>query len=188
MARTPQRRAANSRNSSGRGCKSRLGESVSALRVRYVDEENLTPYIPFERYADDVICHCKSAEEAQALWSGLAHRFAACKLMLHPEKTKIVYCKDANRRCDFPIISFYFPGFEFRARKTMWRKARSAFSQLRPAASPKALTFISRTIRRWTLQHSSDKTLPNLAEDATRAFEAGSTTTAISTQRSCVRP
>src|SRR5262245_5337981 len=55
------------------------------------------PHIPFERYADDAICHCKSAEEAQALWSALADRFAACKLVLHPEKTKIVYCKDANR-------------------------------------------------------------------------------------------
>jgi hypothetical protein len=60
------------------------------------------PQIPFERYADDAICHCKSAEEAQALWSALADRFAACKLVLHPEKTKIVYCKDANRRGDFP--------------------------------------------------------------------------------------
>ncbi len=56
------------------------------------------PHIPFERYADDAICHCKSADEAQALWSALADRFAACKLVLHPEKTKIVYCKDANRR------------------------------------------------------------------------------------------
>ena len=49
------------------------------------------PHIPFERYADDAICHCKSAEEAQVLWSALADRFAACKLVLHPEKTKIVY-------------------------------------------------------------------------------------------------
>jgi hypothetical protein len=64
------------------------------------------PHIPFERYAGDAICHCKSAEEAQVLWSALADRFAACKLMLHPEKTKIVYCKDANRRGDFPIIAF----------------------------------------------------------------------------------
>ena len=78
------------------------------------------PHIPFERYADDAICHCKSAEEAQALWSALADRFAACKLVLHPEKTKIVYCKDANRRGDFPHQSFDFLGFSFRARKTMW--------------------------------------------------------------------
>jgi hypothetical protein len=54
------------------------------------------PRIPFERYADDAICHCKSAEEAQALWGALADRFAACRLVLHPEKTRIVYCKDAS--------------------------------------------------------------------------------------------
>src|SRR6201982_1832232 len=48
------------------------------------------PHIPFERYADDIICHCKSAEEAQALWGALADRFATCKLVLHPQKTKIV--------------------------------------------------------------------------------------------------
>ena len=124
------------------------------------------PHIPFERYADDAICHCKSAEEAQGLWSALADRFAACKLVLHPEKTKIVYCKDANRRGDFPIISFDFLGFQFRARKTMWREGtkRIFAHSFQPAASPKALTFISRTIRRWTLHHSSDKSLPNLAE------------------------
>jgi hypothetical protein len=46
------------------------------------------PHIPFERYADDAICHCKSAEEAQVLWSALADRFAACKLVLHPSRIK----------------------------------------------------------------------------------------------------
>jgi RNA-directed DNA polymerase len=51
------------------------------------------PHIPFERYADDIICHCSSAEEARTLWSAIADRFAACKLALHPEKTKIVYCR-----------------------------------------------------------------------------------------------
>ena len=68
------------------------------------------PHIPFERYADDIICHCKSAEEARALWGALADRFAVCKLVLHPQKTKTVYCKDANRRGDFPSQSFDFLG------------------------------------------------------------------------------
>ena len=81
------------------------------------------PHIPFERYADDIICHCKSAEEARALWSALADRFAACKLVLHPQKTKIVYCKDANRRGDFPNQSFDFLGFTFRARKDAGARA-----------------------------------------------------------------
>ena len=83
-------------------------------------------HIPFERYADDIICHCKSAEEARALWGAIADRFAACKLILHPEKTKIVYCKDVNRRGDFPDIHFDFLGFQFRARKIMWVKVDQA--------------------------------------------------------------
>jgi retron-type reverse transcriptase len=66
------------------------------------------PHIPFERYADDIICHWKGAEEAQALWSALADRFANCKLVLYPQKTKIVYCKDVNRRGDFLKQSFAF--------------------------------------------------------------------------------
>ena len=101
--------------------------------------------ILFERYADDIICHCKSAEEARALWSAIADRLAACKLVLHPEKTKIVYCKDVNRRGDFPNIHFDFLGFQFRARKVMWVKTdRRIFAHsFQPAVSPKALTRIS---------------------------------------------
>ena len=68
-------------------------------------------HIPFERYADDAICHCKSAEEARALWSALQERFAACKLVLHPEKTKIVYCKDQSRRENHPTFKFDFLGY-----------------------------------------------------------------------------
>ncbi|WP_175958495.1 reverse transcriptase domain-containing protein [Burkholderia sp. BCC0405] len=56
------------------------------------------PGVLFERYADDVICHCKSEAQAEQLRAELDARLAACKLQLHPEKTKIVYCKDDNRR------------------------------------------------------------------------------------------
>src|SRR5215510_9094504 len=121
------------------------------------------PHIPFERYADDAICHCKSAEEAQALRRALVDRLAACKPVLHPDKTKIVYCKDVNRRRDYPNQSFDFLGYAFRARRTVWHGHLYAHSFL-PAVSPKALKSISRTIRRWTLHHHSDKSLENLAE------------------------
>ena len=124
------------------------------------------PHIPFERYADDAICHCRSAEEAKALWSALGDRLAACKLVLHPAKTKVVYCKDVNRRGDFPVISFDFLGFQFRARKTMWRKGETRIftHSFQPAASPKALTRISREVRGWALHKRSDKSLTELAE------------------------
>jgi group II intron reverse transcriptase/maturase len=120
------------------------------------------PHIPFERYADDAICHCRSAEEAQALWKALADRLSICKLVLHPEKTKIVYCKDVNRRGDYPHQMFDFLGFTFRARKTVWHGHRYAHG-FRPAVSPKALKAIGRTIRGWALHHRSDKSLQDLA-------------------------
>ena len=121
------------------------------------------PRIPFERYADDAICHCKSAEEARALWSALADRLAACKLLLHPEKTKIVYCKDVKRRGDYPIQSFDFLGYTFRSRKVIWQGCIYAHA-FGPAVSAKALKTISRTIRRWALHHRSDKALKDLAD------------------------
>ena len=102
---------------------------LANLFLHYVFDMWMTrefPHIPFERYADDAICHCQSAEEAQVVWSALRGRFGACKLVLHPEKTKIVYCKDANRRGDFPNTHFDFLGFQFRARKTMWQRKASS--------------------------------------------------------------
>ena len=123
------------------------------------------PYIPFERYADDAICHCRSEAQARALWHVLEQRLADCKLMLHPEKTKIVYCKDANRRGNFPAINFDFLGFQFRARKTMWtvKGRRTSAHGFMPAASPKALTRIGREIRSWALHQRTDKSLEELA-------------------------
>jgi RNA-directed DNA polymerase len=56
------------------------------------------PAVPFERYADDAICHCRTRDEAEALHVALQARLADCQLVLHPQKTKIVYCKDTNRR------------------------------------------------------------------------------------------
>jgi RNA-directed DNA polymerase len=182
-----QCRAADRRNAARRGVISPL---LANMFLHYAFEAWMSrnyPHIPFERYADDAICHCKSAEQAQALWSALQDRFAACKLVLHPEKTKIVYCKDANRQGDFPNQSFDFLGFTFRARKALGRGGRP-FACFLPAASPKALTAISRTVRRWALHHRSDNSLQDLAEMYNPCIAAGSTTTATSTRRSCVRP
>jgi RNA-directed DNA polymerase len=120
------------------------------------------PTIPFERYADDVICHCRSAEEARKLRDALEARFAACRLVLHPQKTKIVYCKDANRRGDYPIQAFDFLGYTFRPRLALWRGRHHAASFL-PAADAKALKAIRQTVRRWALHRRTDKTLNDLA-------------------------
>jgi hypothetical protein len=90
---------------------------------------------------------------------------ADCKLTLHPEKTKIVYCKDANRKGDYPDICFDFLGFQFGARKTMWTvKGKRIFTHgFLPAASPKALQRVGREIRSWAQHHRGDKSLNELA-------------------------
>jgi len=118
--------------------------------------------MPFERYADDIICHCHSEREALALRRVLDRRFAQCGLVLHPEKTKGVYCKDTNRKGEYPNCQFDFLGYTFRPRRAKWRGGLYGLSFL-PAASPKALKAIRQAIRGWSLQTRSDKALDDLA-------------------------
>ena len=79
------------------------------------------PEIPFERYADDIIVHCKSEKQAWWLRNTIAKRLAQCELELHPEKTKIAYCKDSDRKGNYPNERFDFLGFTFRPRGAMSR-------------------------------------------------------------------
>ena len=120
------------------------------------------PGVPFERYADDIICHCRSEREALALLQVLDRRFADCGLVLHPEKTRVVYCKDTTRTGDAATIQFDFLGYCFRPRLAKWRGGLFGVSYL-PAASPTALKAIRQAIRRWSLQSRSDKALDDLA-------------------------
>ena len=84
--------------------------------------------VPFERYADDAVCHCKSQAQATKLMEDLGKRFAQCGLELHPVKTRIVYCKDEARRGNYVQTSFDFLGFTFRPRLSMnrWGKMSPA--------------------------------------------------------------
>jgi group II intron reverse transcriptase/maturase len=84
------------------------------------------PLNPFERYADDMVIHCRSREEAENLLAEIKDRFADCKLTVHPEKTKVVYCKDENRRLEHEHTVFKFLSFEFCAR-TVRSKAGKLF-------------------------------------------------------------
>jgi group II intron reverse transcriptase/maturase len=120
------------------------------------------PHIPFERYADDALCHCRTMKQAEHLKKALEQRFTDCGLELHPEKTKIVYCKDDDRRGDHPATSFDFLGFTFRPRrsKNRWGKYFINFS---PAVSNKAAKAIRQEVRSWNLPCRSDKALDDLA-------------------------
>jgi RNA-directed DNA polymerase len=96
------------------------------------------PAIAFERYADDVICHCRSQQEAERLQKALEARLESCGLELHPQKARVVYCRDSNRREEFPGVQFTFLGFAFRPR--MAKNARGViFASFLPGVSPQAL-------------------------------------------------
>lgn len=121
------------------------------------------PDIAFERYADDAICHCRSEAQAVALRASLEKRFAECGLALHPEKTKIVYCKDDDRAGNYPNQSFDFLGYTFRPRRVKRRDGKLGVS-FTPAIGNKALRRIRQTVRRWAFHRHSEWSLEGLAE------------------------
>lgn len=120
------------------------------------------PAIAYERYADEVVCHCRTRREAEALQRALADRLAQCGLTLHPTKTKIVYCKDDKRRGVWKHISFDFLGFTFRPRLAYAPKTGHYFTGFNPGVSNTALKRMGTVIRRWNLQRRTDKTLADL--------------------------
>lgn len=121
------------------------------------------PSKPFCRYADDGVVHCKTEAEAQTVKAALGERLQECGLEMHPDKTKIVYCKDDDRRERHPIISFDFLGYTFRPRrsKNRWGKFFINFSPGMSAESGKA---IRQEVRSWKLHLRSDKSLLDLSQ------------------------
>ena len=120
------------------------------------------PHILFERYADDGVCHCKSRAQAEMLQRKLNERMNSVGLELHPEKTKIVYCKDSDRRGEYPQTSFDFLGYTFRPRRSKNRQGKH-FINFTPAISNKAAKAIRQKSRTWKWPLRSDKKLEDLA-------------------------
>jgi len=120
------------------------------------------PHIPFERYADDAVVHCVSRRQAEKVLAALQERMAAVGLQLHPDKTRIVYCKDGRRRGEFPHTSFTFLGYTFRPRRA--RRADGVkFTSFLPAISKAALKKISAQVRSWRLHRRTGRTATELA-------------------------
>jgi len=122
------------------------------------------PGIPFERYADDVICHCRNEAQAQRLKEAIAQRFAACRLELHPQKTKVAFCKDDNRLGTYPVVQFDFLGYSFQPRSAMNRRGQM-FVAFTPAISRSSANAIRQTIRGWRLHLWNNVALGNIAHE-----------------------
>jgi RNA-directed DNA polymerase len=120
------------------------------------------PGVRFARYADDAVLHRGSRRQAEHVLETIRERFQACELELHPDKTRIVYCKDINRTGDHPEIKFTFLGYTFRPRKAVDKYGR-VYVNFSPAVSRDALKAMRQTIRGWRLQLKSDKSLADLS-------------------------
>ena len=141
---------------------------LSNLFLHYVFDkwmERNRPQNPWARYADDGVAHCRSRAEAEELLSQLHMRFEECGLELHPEKTRIVYCKDDDRRGKYQEMKFDFLGYTFRPRRSKNRYGKF-FINFTPGVSRKAAKAMRQTIRGWRLHLKPDKSI----EDISRMF------------------
>jgi RNA-directed DNA polymerase len=121
------------------------------------------PGCPFERYADDAVVHCVSRRQAEEVLAGIAERMGEVGLRLHPDKTRIVYCKDGKRRGDHEHTSFTFLGFTFRARKAKGGRDGGYFVGFLPAMSTEALKAKGTELRAMRIHRRTDLTLDDLA-------------------------
>jgi len=121
------------------------------------------PDAPFERYADDSVVHCVSLERAEEVLAALTERMEQVGLALHPDKTRIVYCKDDKRRGTFGSTSFTFLGYTFRPRGARDRKTGRKFLSFLPAVSTAALKRIGGVVRHWRLHRRVYHTFDELA-------------------------
>ena len=120
------------------------------------------PDLPFERYVDDAVVHCRTQRQAQMLVQAIGQRMRQVGLSLHPDKTKIVYCRDGRRRQRAEHTAFTFLGYTFRARVARDKRGVN-FTSFLPAISKDALKAISAAVRGWRLHLHGTYSLDELA-------------------------
>lgn len=140
---------------------------LSNLFLHYVFDSWMKrnhPTIPWCRYADDAVAHCKTEQQAQELLTTLKHRFKECGLELHPKKTKIVYCKDGKRKEHYPNTGFEFLGYSFRGRLVKMNERNKFFVGFNPAVSQAALKSMRAETRRRGFRNRTDISLNEIAK------------------------
>jgi RNA-directed DNA polymerase len=122
------------------------------------------PDLPWCRYADDGLVHCRSELEAETLKVELQARLAECGLEMHPTKTKIVYCKDGKRQGRYPNVTFDLLGYQFRPRVVRSSRNNELFCSFTPAVSPAALKAIRSTVRDLNIRQLTLRSLDDIAK------------------------
>jgi RNA-directed DNA polymerase len=150
---------------------------LANLFMHYAFDAWLTrefPAVAFERYADDAVIHCVTEYQARRVLAALHERMAQIGLELHPDKTKVVYCKDSNRRGSFEHVSFTFLGFTFQPREAVGNNGKR-FTSFLPAVSKDALKKMSAELRSWRLHRrvsSSEADLARMINPVVRGWMA----------------
>ena len=121
------------------------------------------PGLPWCRYADDGLVHCRTEQEAEALKAELQARLAECHLEMHPTKTKVVYCKDGNRRGKHSNVKFDFLGYCFRPRLVRRFRDNKLFCGFNPAVSASAMKAMRKAIRDLDLRRQTQLSLQDIA-------------------------
>jgi RNA-directed DNA polymerase len=122
------------------------------------------PGVQFERYADDAVVHCVTERQAREVLAAIGERMEQVGLRLHPAKTRIVYCKDGDRRGSYEHTSFTFLGFTFHARAARGKNGVK-FTSFLPAVSKDALAKMSAEVRSWRLHRRTWHTIGSLARE-----------------------
>lgn len=145
-----------------------IGPLLANLYLHYCMDvwlERNYPECKFERYADDAIIHCSSEQKAMEVKQRLEARMQECGLELHPEKTKIVYCKDSNRkRTATEHVQFDFLGYTFMPRSAQHSVRKEWFTSWLPAVSKKAMKSMNGKMRSWSILRVSSCTLTDIAK------------------------
>jgi RNA-directed DNA polymerase len=123
------------------------------------------PDLPWCRYADDGLVHCRTGQEAQAVKAELQTRLAECRLEMHPTKTRIVYCKDGQRKGKYANRKFDFLGYTFRPRLVRNSRRDSMFWSFTPAVSAMALTAMRQTVRKLNFRNRTQITLEDISRE-----------------------
>ena len=120
------------------------------------------PYLRFERYCDEIIVHCVSRNLAEKVRDTIGRRLGTFGLTLHPEKTRVVYCKDWPRPQRDGPRTFTFLGYTFQPRGVMTPggQLRTGFV---PAVSAQAMKAMAAIIRGWRLGRRTGMTFRRLA-------------------------
>jgi RNA-directed DNA polymerase len=121
------------------------------------------PDLPWCRYADDGLVHCRTKAEATAVKAKLAVRLAECLLALHPDKTKIIYCKDGSRRRKYPETKFVFLGYCFGPTDVKNRERKEVFTSFSPRVSAASIKSMRREIRELNLRRRTHIELADIA-------------------------